>query len=335
MSPSKVLPAPKPTLLFGPLVKKGISLHRYCYAMAHPSMIKDDFQKESLLLFLNVSGCGELSYHSSRGCVHHLPIAPQKVVLQLKQQGLLVFQRAAHQEHRFFILEMTREWLASLVRNYPHAVINEVHSFLQGTLKKAHTAITPFCSHLRSLSEELLLTHSQEDRPSLWFYAKILELISHTLLEPVENFCCHRKERVALERIESVKKHLIKNFEKPLSLAECARAARCSAAYLSRTFSQYTGMTISRYLRNLRLEQASELLRSGKYNVTEAAMAVGYSSLSHFSKAFEEMFDNCPSCAFRFSLRQKVEQKSATSSPSKQWTIRVSPSDLQGKELRS
>ena len=56
-------------------------------------------------------------------------------------------------------------------------------------------------------------------------------------------------------------------------------------------------MTISRYLRNLRLERAAELLRSGRSNVTEAAMAVGYSSLSHFSKAFAEMFGVCP-CAF-------------------------------------
>jgi AraC-like DNA-binding protein len=56
-------------------------------------------------------------------------------------------------------------------------------------------------------------------------------------------------------------------------------------------------MTISRYLGNLRLERAAELLRSGRLNVTEAATAVGYSSLSHFSKAFAEMFGVSP-CVF-------------------------------------
>jgi AraC-like DNA-binding protein len=56
-------------------------------------------------------------------------------------------------------------------------------------------------------------------------------------------------------------------------------------------------MTISRYLRNLRLEHAAMLLKSGKFNVTEAAMEVGYSSLSHFSKVFSEMFHVCP-CSF-------------------------------------
>ncbi|PYJ87575.1 MAG: AraC family transcriptional regulator, partial [Verrucomicrobia bacterium] len=43
-----------------------------------------------------------------------------------------------------------------------------------------------------------------------------------------------------------------------------------------------------------RMERAAELLRSGRYNVTEAATEVGYASLSHFSKAFCETIGCCP-----------------------------------------
>lgn len=53
-------------------------------------------------------------------------------------------------------------------------------------------------------------------------------------------------------------------------------------------------MTIPQYLRKLRMERAAELLRSGKYNVTEAALEVGYSSLSHFSQAFCQTMGRCP-----------------------------------------
>ena len=42
------------------------------------------------------------------------------------------------------------------------------------------------------------------------------------------------------------------------------------------------------------MERAAELLRTGRYNVTEAATEVGYSSLSHFSKAFCETIGCCP-----------------------------------------
>lgn len=53
-------------------------------------------------------------------------------------------------------------------------------------------------------------------------------------------------------------------------------------------------MSIPRYLRTKRIDRAAELLRSGKANVTEAAMAVGYSSLSAFNKAFVEQMGCCP-----------------------------------------
>jgi AraC-like DNA-binding protein len=42
------------------------------------------------------------------------------------------------------------------------------------------------------------------------------------------------------------------------------------------------------------MEHAGDLLRSGKYNVTEAALEVGYSSLSHFSQAFCQTMGCCP-----------------------------------------
>jgi AraC-like DNA-binding protein len=42
------------------------------------------------------------------------------------------------------------------------------------------------------------------------------------------------------------------------------------------------------------MERAAELLKSGEYNVTEAATEVGYNSLSHFSAAFHETFGSCP-----------------------------------------
>ena len=68
----------------------------------------------------------------------------------------------------------------------------------------------------------------------------------------------------------------------------------CSPFYLSRIFSREVGLTIPQFLRNLRMERAAELLRSGRYNVTEAAIEVGYSSLSHFCKAFCETIGCCP-----------------------------------------
>ena len=53
-------------------------------------------------------------------------------------------------------------------------------------------------------------------------------------------------------------------------------------------------MTIPQFLRQARMQRAAEMLAAGTHNVTEAAFAVGYSSLGHFSKTFCEVMGCCP-----------------------------------------
>tara|TARA_B100000530_G_scaffold141948_1_gene88858 strand:- start:148 stop:450 length:303 start_codon:yes stop_codon:yes gene_type:complete len=88
--------------------------------------------------------------------------------------------------------------------------------------------------------------------------------------------------------VEKAKEYLLNNYADPMNLTALAKATSCSEHYLSRLFSKETGMTLSRYLRAVRIQKASELLETGKMNVTEAAFEVGYQSLSHFARAFRE-----------------------------------------------
>ena len=60
------------------------------------------------------------------------------------------------------------------------------------------------------------------------------------------------------------------------------------------------------------MERAAELLRSGRYNVTEAATEVGYSSLSHFSKAFCETIGCCP---VLYPMAKNVDSRSLKLTP--------------------
>ena len=131
---------------------------------------------------------------------------------------------------------------------------------------------------------------------NLWYQAKALEVAAEFFfLAPGDReLFCQRQQRLAAERVEKVIALLRKDLSDPPNLEEIGRLVGCSPFHLSRTFSAATGMTIPQYTRQLRMERAAELLRSGKFNVTEAALEVGYSSLSHFSQAFHETFGCCP-----------------------------------------
>ena len=129
----------------------------------------------------------------------------------------------------------------------------------------------------------------------LWYQSKAIELMAHFLFEPKDpEMFCMRQKRVARDRVERTQDLLVRDLANPPSLEMLGQEVGCSPFYLSRIFSREVGQTIPQFLRNARMERAAELLRSGRYNVTEAATEVGYSSLSHFSKAFCETIGCCP-----------------------------------------
>ena len=143
---------------------------------------------------------------------------------------------------------------------------------------------------------QLLHPPSFQGARRLWYPGKVLQLMADFFFERKgeDELFCDRQKRLARERAERVVAILRQRLAEPPTLEEIGREVGCSPFYLSRTFSREIGMTIPQYLRKLRMERAAELLKSGKYNVTEVALEVGYSSLSHFSQAFCQTMGCCP-----------------------------------------
>jgi AraC-like DNA-binding protein len=133
---------------------------------------------------------------------------------------------------------------------------------------------------------------------SFWYESQVKELIALACFAPAEGedeFFCSRQKRLSMARVAKAKSYLKNHVDEPLDLQSLAKEVGCSPFYLSRTFSATMSMTISQYVRKLRIEAAAELIVSGKYNISEAAVEVGYQSLSHFSKAFQQVKGCLPS----------------------------------------
>jgi AraC-like DNA-binding protein len=73
-----------------------------------------------------------------------------------------------------------------------------------------------------------------------------------------------------------------------------------SPTYLTYVFQRVEGTSLSRYQLQLRLARALDLL--DEYDdVTELALALGFSSHSHFSAAFRQTYGHTPSAFHRAS----------------------------------
>ena len=80
-----------------------------------------------------------------------------------------------------------------------------------------------------------------------------------------------------------------------LTVEEMAAIAGYSRAYLDRVFRQYTGMTPSGYLRDLRMRKAAGLLANTLLSVKEVAAACGFYDTACFCRMFRKRFGRTPS----------------------------------------
>jgi CheY-like chemotaxis protein len=82
--------------------------------------------------------------------------------------------------------------------------------------------------------------------------------------------------------------------EPGFGVAELARAVFQDRSHLYRRIQSLFGESPSDLIRRLRLERAAALLMSASGNVGEVAYAVGFASVSHFTKCFREAYDMTP-----------------------------------------
>ncbi len=91
--------------------------------------------------------------------------------------------------------------------------------------------------------------------------------------------------------IELIHRH----YHRPITLGELAAMLQMNADYLAHLFSLNVGTTFTRYLLELRLARAKELLRDPRARVCEVAAAVGFASADHFRHVCKARIGQAPS----------------------------------------
>ncbi|MDO4556832.1 MAG: AraC family transcriptional regulator [Lachnospiraceae bacterium] len=84
------------------------------------------------------------------------------------------------------------------------------------------------------------------------------------------------------------------NYRKPFSVEELAEKWNMSIPTLHQKFKSVVGMGLLQCQKRLRLTEAKRLMLDENKNVTEAALEVGYESISQFNREYKRMFGKPP-----------------------------------------
>lgn len=277
--------------LYGGFRTLGVSFEWHDFKADAPVDWASSFHEGSAEICLNLSGHGSVRWQDAE-----TKFSPMTAGFYCRGSERLKAARNGRERHQFITVELAPEFLTRHLAGQEAALHPLIRAVLAG--KRSVTGVGP--SVPLNAAQQQIVT-SLRNPPvfaaaqGLWYQGKAAELMAQFFFQPAEaEFFCTRQHRIAKERTERVIAVLQRDLANPPTLEQLAKEVGCSAFYLSRTFSQETGSTIPQYLQRLRMDRAAELLRSGKYNVTEAALEVGYSSFSHFSLAFRQTHGCCP-----------------------------------------
>lgn len=138
------------------------------------------------------------------------------------------------------------------------------------------------------------------DEAALEFVEEALRVVftargQDSRLQPTPGQRQHTRRRHR-DQVFCLRGEIAKHFQEPRSLEQLAAGAELSAYHAARLFRRHTGMSMHAYRTSLRLRASLELLAEGPSGgLTAIALALGFSSHSHFTTAFRNFFGVPPS----------------------------------------
>jgi AraC-like DNA-binding protein len=156
-------------------------------------------------------------------------------------------------------------------------------------------------NYFRALDEVPVLTRKQ-----LEACLRMLQLVSGAIANLAERNA-QQAERIdamrhTIDQLMSWRQRVIEqatafmqaHLAEPIRLQDLAQHVVLSPSYFSQIFREETGQSPIDYLIDLRIEHAKQLLGKCEANVTEAAGAVGYDSVSYFIRQFTARVGTTP-----------------------------------------
>ncbi|MEZ4968266.1 MAG: AraC family transcriptional regulator [Flavobacteriaceae bacterium] len=131
----------------------------------------------------------------------------------------------------------------------------------------------------------------------LYIKGKVYELISLYFNKSQDadmEQCPFLVDEDNVKRIRKAKEIIIARMAEPPSLQDLSEEIGLSLKKLKEGFKQIYGDSVYSFLFDYKMEYSRKMLESGKHNVNEVGLKVGYSTSSHFIAAFKKKYSTTP-----------------------------------------
>jgi len=224
-----------------------------------------------------------------------------------------------------YALEVSEEnslLLYNTQKDLPMNVVLEPNSWMLSvvmTIRKFHSLFSNEASYIPFLSDvsgekkyysqevltpsmavvlsQLMSFNLHPSIKKLYIKGKVYELISLYFNKTEDadlEQCPFLADEDNVRKIRQAKDIIIARMTEPPTLGELSDEIGLSLKKLKEGFKQIYGDSVFGFLFDYKMEYARKMLETGKYNVNEVGLKVGYSTASHFIASFKKKYGTTP-----------------------------------------
>jgi AraC-like DNA-binding protein len=225
----------------------------------------------------------ELSNHAGGSGIVYMPRQDGELVIPGRMQVSVVH------------IHLSLPVFHDLFRTDPETVPKALKPLLDGPVDRSYAFRSGISMETRSALDRLVAGPPPQTPARLFYQGIALALIAgqisraNTSDQPSGPLGRDDKDRVIQAR-----DLLVRDLISPPCLKQLSRKTGLNMNKLQQGFYRLYGVSVFKYLHRHRMLEANRIFHETDMNVSQAASAVGYTNVSHFSRAYKKHFNVLP-----------------------------------------
>ncbi|MCY1721594.1 AraC family transcriptional regulator [Prolixibacteraceae bacterium Z1-6] len=220
--------------------------------------------------------------------------------------------KGSHPTEGIFLFNTLQEYCISypenkplqwLVIRFPYNAFEELYKNWNSTLRSIFNRKEPWFYYypmvpdIEHLVRDIFEVKNNKTNRRFMFFAKTIELIGRleVLLENKSEEITSSVHPDDIEAMFQVKEMLLSDYAKKPDVAEISKNFGMSISKLQRAFKAVFNMPVLQFFNHHRMEEAYRKIKHSEKSLSEISFDLGFSHLSHMSKAFKKHFGFAPS----------------------------------------
>lgn len=135
---------------------------------------------------------------------------------------------------------------------------------------------------------------SVDDLETSTSHADLKQQFTNRMIRHGQSRLAHRNRHINHPQIVHLIQYIEQNYDRDLTVKSLAKMVHMDETYVSNLFKKKTGMTIIKYIHQVRIERSKLLLHQSDMTIAEVGESVGFMDNNYFNRIFRRYVGTTP-----------------------------------------